>query len=447
MKPKILFVDDNLDLLLILEQMLEPQLERWDLNYVSSLMYLNQKLEQDEFQVVVTDMQMPEITGSELLEVIKERNPKTRVIIMTAQPNCDVAVRCMKTGASNYISKPFDQKKLLGAIEHALGEYENYESQNAPEVNSCVRLHPEIVGNFELMEILGQGRFGIVYLARRLGNNEDKLFALKLLITQEDRRRTDDYYLERFKREAQAGMSVTDEYVVKIEEFGVAGDLPYLVMEYIKGRTLKQLFEGGEVFRLNLSRKIDIIRQITKGLSEIHRQGICHRDIKPDNIMVDDDLNVKITDFGIAQLPNSELTLTADQLGTPNYMSPESFLTPKVDQRSDLFSLGVISYQLCVGLLPFTAESIHEISYKIWHRRPVNPRDLVPTLAIGLQYILGKMLKKNVKERYSSATHILADIDDLLYNRGIFQSDNYYSNEEVMIDWRCVEETFLDSHN
>jgi serine/threonine-protein kinase len=157
-----------------------------------------------------------------------------------------------------------------------------------------------------------------------------------------------------------------------------------------------------------------ILRQIADALSAIHERKICHRDIKPANIMVDQALTVKLTDFGIAHLPDSDLTMTANILGTPTYMSPEAFISAKVDERSDIFSLGTVAYEFLLGRKPFQSDNIRALARVIQFSKPQAPCKINPNFPRKLQQILAKMLKKDPANRYRSATEVVTEIDEYL---------------------------------
>ena len=152
-----------------------------------------------------------------------------------------------------------------------------------------------------------------------------------------------DLCLKRFMNEAKAVSAVMHPNIVSIVEYGVCESekIPFIAMEYARGKSLKEYIIDEDEF--TTVQKALILRQIADALSAIHERKICHRDIKPANIMVDQALTVKLTDFGIAHLPDSDLTMTANIIGTPTYMSPEAFISAKVDERSDIFSLGIVA--------------------------------------------------------------------------------------------------------
>jgi Serine/threonine protein kinase len=230
---------------------------------------------------------------------------------------------------------------------------------------------PKRFGRYEVIRELGKGAMGVVYLGRDpvIG----RLVALKTIraVSEDDVEQKE--FQERFLREAQAAGILSHPNIVTVHDVGEdsATSTSFIAMEYVEGKNLKQLVTEKTTF--GFERIAEIIGQVAEALDYAHRRGIVHRDVKPANIIITPEGQVKITDFGIAKIEKSNLTTTGQFLGTPNYMSPEQVTGDAVDGRSDLFSLGVVLYELLTRKKPFTAENLTSISYKIVHERFVPP--------------------------------------------------------------------------
>jgi serine/threonine-protein kinase len=205
--------------------------------------------------------------------------------------------------------------------------------------------------------------------------------------------------------------------VVRILDYGTAEaeQNPYIVMEYLKGRSLRFLIARGDV---PLANRLRILAQVADALTAIHAAHICHRDIKPSNILVDEHLVAKLTDFGVARLPESDLTLTTSFVGSPAYMAPEAYVSARVDHRADLFSLGVVSYEFLVGTKPFTGENLPQMMNAIRHQAPPLPHSLVPRFPPDLERLLMAMLEKDPRQRPQAAETVAAQFREVLARLG-----------------------------
>jgi serine/threonine-protein kinase len=219
---------------------------------------------------------------------------------------------------------------------------------------------------------------------------------------------------KRFWHEVQAAREVRHPNIIAIREFGVTDDekIPYLVMEFFDGKPLKHYAVNPGL--LNYTQKIHVLRQVADALCAIHAKGITHRDIKPHNILVNEQLLVKITDFGIARIPDSDLTASTELMGSPAYLAPEAFERSNVDARADIFSLGVVAYELFLGKRPFEADTIPRFAWLVQHERPVAPGEIDPVFPKPLQAMIARMLKKDLPSRYATAQEIVADFDRYL---------------------------------
>lgn len=269
---------------------------------------------------------------------------------------------------------------------------------------------PKAIGRFEIEGVLGRGAMGVVYLARDpvIGRK----VALKTLVLPEGAEEAEEFRI-RFLREAQAAGILNHPGIVTVYDAGVdeATGLSYIAMEYVEGRSLRDLMRQGYPFSYS-----DIARigaALAVALDYAHAKGVVHRDIKPANILLTDQGAVKITDFGVARLSTSSLTTTGQFIGTPNYMSPEQVTGSPVDGRSDLFSLGVVLFELLTGKRPFAGESVTEVSYKIVHEPAPVPSQLRPGLPPAFNPIVLKLLEKKPEHRYGRGLEVAKALEAL----------------------------------
>jgi len=250
---------------------------------------------------------------------------------------------------------------------------------------------------------LGSGGMADVYLAedQELGRR----VALKLL---NDRHAADDQFVERFRREAQSAAGLNHPNIVSIFDRGYAEDTYYIAMEFLDGRTLKELLVRNGPTPVPIA--IDYARQILGALAFAHRNGIVHRDIKPHNIVVGSDGRLKVTDFGIARSGASQMTEAGSIVGTAQYLSPEQARGAPVDPRSDLYSLGIVLYEMLTGKVPFTGDTPVEIAMKHLSQIPEPPSKLRPGVPHDLDAVVMRALAKEPEQRYGSAEEMDADL-------------------------------------
>jgi len=257
---------------------------------------------------------------------------------------------------------------------------------------------------------------GIVFLAEKQDENENPVqYALKIVKASLSEERNQKL-MARFFNEIEAVSRLNHTNIVKVFEHGYAEEerIPYFVMEYVKGKTLKDYCH--ESCSLDMKQRLSIIRQIASALAQAHKHGIYHRDVKPDNILVENDSEVRLMDFGIAHIPNSDLTATQQAMGTPAYLSPEAINSSRIDHRADIFSLGSLSYELLVGRKPFTGDTFFEIANKIQNIAPESPQKNNPAFPAFLSGILARMLKKDPADRYQTVDELIDDLDRYLHS-------------------------------
>ena len=272
--------------------------------------------------------------------------------------------------------------------------------------NRLVAPIPDKLGRYEIARELGRGAMGVVYEA--VDPQIGRTIALKTIRLDAVSTNAEEL-AQRFRNEARAAGRLSHPNIVTVYDAGEQDGVLYIAMELLEGRTLQALL--AERRRLPVKQAIDITRQICAGLDFAHAKGIVHRDIKPGNMMLASHGFVKITDFGIAR-SGEAMTLTGQVLGTPHYMSPEQVMGKSLDARSDLFSVGVILYEMVTGERPFDGQSITTVMYKIVHETPVPPLALDGSIHPGLSAVIEKALAKSPETRYQSGAELVAALEN-----------------------------------
>ena len=262
------------------------------------------------------------------------------------------------------------------------------------------------LGRYEVLGELGQGAMGIVYKAK--DPLIDRVVAIKT-ITLSLALDEKEEYEGRFYQEAKAAGRLNHPNIVTIYDVGKSGDVAYIAMEFLQGRELRDIMN--DVGLLPVDQVLDIVAQVAQGLAYAHEHEIVHRDVKPSNIMVVHDGHVKITDFGIARMASSAVhTQTGMVLGSPKYMSPEQVMGKTIDQRSDIFSLGVMLYEMLTGQAPFNGENVNAIMYQTLNAVPAPPNTLNPAVPEMANFIVAKALAKKLEDRYQNARDFAVDL-------------------------------------
>ncbi len=265
---------------------------------------------------------------------------------------------------------------------------------------------PKRLGRYEIVEELGRGAMGVVYKAR--DPVLDRVVAIKTISLELPKSERAEYEA-RFYQEARAAGRLNHPNIVTIYDIGRTERLAYMAMEFLEGEELRAVLTPGSPIPIHQA--IDITVQVAEGLGYAHENRVIHRDIKPSNIMVVRDGLVKIMDFGIARLHESEVkTMTGLIMGSPKYMSPEQVTGARPDQRSDVFSMGVMLYEILSGSSPFSGESIHSIMYQIIHFAPPPPSQVNRHVPEMLDLIVAKALSKKIDERYATAREMAHDL-------------------------------------
>ena len=265
---------------------------------------------------------------------------------------------------------------------------------------------------YEILERIGTGGMAVVYKGR--DHRLNRLVAVKIL--KADLAQDEDFR-RRFNAESQAVAQLSHPNIVSVYDVSRGGDTEYIVMELIDGITLKQYMEKRG--QLNWRETLHFITQIMRGLSHAHSRGIIHRDIKPQNIMVMRDGSVKVADFGIACLENAAQTLTQEALGSVHYISPEQARGDRIDARSDIYSAGVVLYEMLTGRLPFEGDSAVSVAIQHLSSIPLAPREINREIPEQLELICMKAMAPDPDRRYPSADAMIADLEAFRKNPGV----------------------------
>ena len=260
-------------------------------------------------------------------------------------------------------------------------------------------------GRYEIQEIIGVGGMAVVYKA--YDNVENRTVAIKIL---KEEFVSNEEFIRRFKNESKAIAVLSHPNIVKVYDVSFGDLIQYIVMEYIDGITLKEFIErqGSLLWKDAVYFTI----QILKGLQHAHDKGIVHRDVKPQNIMVLSDGTIKVADFGIARFArNEQRTITDKAIGSVHYISPEQARGEKTDEKSDIYSVGVMLYEMLTGQLPFEAESAVSVAIMQLQRDPKLPTEINPTIPLGLEQITMHAMQKTPERRYQSASEMLCDLE------------------------------------
>jgi len=262
------------------------------------------------------------------------------------------------------------------------------------------------LGRYVIESEIGRGAMGVVFKAT--DSVLQRTVAVKTVNIAMEKDHADKYEA-RFYQEARAAGGLNHPNIVTVYDAGKAGDVVYMAMEYIQGVELRTLLVDGQP--MGVPQALAVAAQVAEGLGYAHHQGVVHRDIKPANIMVVADGPVKITDFGIARMrASADLTQTGVMLGSPKYMSPEQVIGKRADHRSDIFSLGVILYEMLTGTAPFAGENVTALMYQIVNFAPPAPSSVNAQVPEMLDFVVAKMLAKPLEERYQDARELARDL-------------------------------------
>ncbi len=280
-------------------------------------------------------------------------------------------------------------------------------------------------GRYEMRELIGVG--GMAYVYKAYDSVDDRMVAVKIL---RDEFLTNEEFIRRFRNESKAIAILNHPNIVKVLDVGFGQHLQYIVMEYIDGITLKEYLDQRKDIRWKEA--VHFAVQILRALQHAHDKGIVHRDIKPQNIMLLSDGTIKVTDFGIARLSRSELRATMDSkkaIGSVHYISPEQARGEITDEKADLYSVGVVLYEMLTGKLPFEADNAVSVAIMQMQSEPTKPRAINEDVPEGLEQITMRAMQKDSEKRYQSAAEMLSDIDEFKRNPSIKFAYTYFVDE------------------
>ncbi|MBL8976140.1 MAG: protein kinase [Myxococcales bacterium] len=397
-----------------------------------------EKLRARPFDLVLTDLNMPRIGGLELIQTIRREGLSPDVLMLSADGQVSRAVEAMRLGALNYLVKPLDLDVLLGearAVMQArrhraaerdaaettavLGHHTRPPRADPPEPAEPVRAAedelPTSVGRYQVLGKLGQGGMGTIY--KCFDPKLRRTVAVKVVATDPDPKGHDEL-LRRFACEAQAAGMLRHPNIVTVFDYSTdPGGPVYLAMEFLSGTPLGQLIATSG--RLPWQRAVGLTFQLADALEFAHRNQVIHRDVKPGNILVLAGDVCKILDFGIAKLANSELTVPGTFIGSPRYLSPESFRGARLDYRADQFSLGSVLYEMLTGRPAFDFNNFYAGVHHILSEVPTPIEELgieVPSLLLD---VLERLHHKDPERRYHNEMRLLEDLGDLAELAGL----------------------------
>jgi serine/threonine protein kinase len=289
-----------------------------------------------------------------------------------------------------------------------------------------------MLGTCTLQKLIGQGGMGAVFLAQQ--SRPRRQVAVKVLLLGSSQAPSQQAaFLERFRRETDAAASLEHPNIVPVHEYGEQDGLAYLVMPYIGGGTLRDEMESGEPFPL--TKVMTYLDQMAAALDFAHEHGVVHRDIKPANILMTPDRRLLLTDFGLVKVAggsqgnsaNSRLTAVGVPIGTPDYMSPEQVLGIEVDSRADLYSLGVILFQMVTGATPFNGDMPMQVAMQHLHTPPPSPRQFRPDLPVVIEQVVLRILAKRPQDRFANGAELASAFRQALIMSGVALGDTQHS--------------------
>ncbi|HBM97504.1 TPA: hypothetical protein DD394_08520, partial [bacterium UBP9_UBA11836] len=271
------------------------------------------------------------------------------------------------------------------------------------------------IGRYKVIEELGRGGMGVVY------RGEDPVLERQVAIKVLPPKKMNPKSIERFLREAKTAARLDSPYIVKIHDIGQVDDIHFIVMEYVEGSSLSDMIEYEEVpTNEQLRQRLKIFRQVLEAVRYAHENGVIHRDLKPDNIMVSKTGQVKVMDFGLAFFAGQHsLTEVGQVMGTAAYVSPEQAVGKLTDERTDIYSLGVILFELITGRWPFSASNPLEMFRKVAEEPAPSPRLYNKNISPGLETLVLRSLRKKVEDRFASVADMIESFDACLKHEAI----------------------------
>ena len=408
--PRLLVVDDNANN----RDLLSRRLSRsgYDVTVAESGDQALERLDHESFDLVVLDVMMPGLSGTDVLKIVRRSYSQLElpIIMATAKDQSEDIIGALDLGANDYVTKPIDFPVLSARIHSHLKASEaarKSSASSAPLHFSDLKPGLVIEDKYRLEKQIGSGNFGTVFRATHLAFNEP--VALKVLKASVDD--SDEEDLQRFRQEGASAMRLRHPHAVTVMDFLITGSLAILVMELLDGESLDEVLKRDE--RLTPARALEITLPICEVLAEADNLGIVHRDIKPANIFLNRTRRgevIKVLDFGIAKIVDDSvggkhLTLDEGILGTPAYMSPERLHGRNYDGRADVYSLGIVIFQMLAGHLPFSVRGNDAMAMAVQHLTadPISLRHFLPDVPLQLEAVVMRTLKKDPAERPTAA--------------------------------------------
>lgn len=290
-------------------------------------------------------------------------------------------------------------------------------------------------GRYEIHELIGVG--GMAYVYRCTDTIDDREVAVKIL---KDEFLNNEEFIRRFKNESKAIAMLSHPNIVKVYDVSFGDMIQYIVMEYIDGITLKEYI--GQQGVLDWREALHLTTQILRALQHAHNKGVVHRDIKPHNIMLLQDGTIKVTDFGIARLTDTQTkTMTEQAIGSVHYIAPEQARGSKTDGKSDIYSVGVMLYEMITGKLPFDADSAVSVALMQLQSTPEMPRKINPGIPVGLEQITMHAMQKNPEDRYQNALDMLGDLERFRLNPNVHFDYKYFVDESPTKHVKGIKKT------
>jgi DNA-binding response OmpR family regulator len=383
--------------------------KKFDVKIVNNVWEVFEALIDYTFDIFITDSNLPGTTCEELVKYCKKRHPAMQVIVLAYEPKVSEAVKITKLGAFDYLEMPTETSKIISQARMALIDKKDKMIKHLVPNLAMNKNIFKFLPDLDVIKQIGSGSTGIVFHVRKDNAN----YALKILRSD---LAPDMHQIQRggqFLSEAKILSDIKHPNIVQIYDYGFSANyMPYILMEFIKGSPLTEVIKENS---LSFKKRLHIFVQICKAIQFIHKHKVLHRDIKPGNIMITNNLDVKLTDFGLAHIIDTHDTSSENQIaGSPAYMSPEAFNeNDTLDHHSDIFSLGVLGYELFTGKKPFTGNSIPEIRHSICHQKPVAPSKITTEIHQEIETILHEMLAKKPKHRFNNLSQIISSIEDL----------------------------------
>ncbi|HUI90632.1 MAG TPA: serine/threonine-protein kinase [Chitinivibrionales bacterium] len=297
---------------------------------------------------------------------------------------------------------------------------------------------PDYIGHYKVLQIVGMGGMGVIYKAMQEPLN--RIVALKVLPPQLS---INEELSKRFEVEAKAISLLQHQNIVSIYEYGEDKGYRFFAMQFVDGENLSSRIQGKKV--MSASEIIDISKQICRGLRYAHSQNVIHRDIKPQNILIDKENVARLSDFGIAKIfSSSNITMTGVTVGTPEYMSPEQASGEEVDSKTDIYSMGIVMYEMLTKRPPFLANNAVATAYKHVHEIPVTPSVKRRDTPKRLELIVLKALKKDKNERYSSVEEMLEHLDSVDINEIVDKTTISFSLQKDLRNEGDADDKYVD---